>query len=104
MKEKFSDEWIEAQVRLLTKDGPYGQCRDCFKELDVVDNLVARLCFQCESEETNGKDSPKMDCQICRTCGHLLNRHEIEPPYPCYDCDCQSFSYVNGTEREESNE
>lgn len=24
-------------------------------------------------------------------CGHDRDRHEIEPPYPCYDCDCNGF-------------
>lgn len=29
--------------------------------------------------------------QIACTCGHNRERHEIEPPYPCYDCECGSF-------------
>lgn len=24
-------------------------------------------------------------------CGHAANRHEMEMPYPCYECDCKSF-------------
>lgn len=32
-------------------------------------------------------------------CGHGSNRHEIEPPYPCYECGCQSFTVP--TERDE---
>jgi len=30
----------------------------------------------------------------CKVCGHPTYRHEIEPPYPCYDCNCPAFSYV----------
>lgn len=24
-------------------------------------------------------------------CGHWVTDHEIEPPYPCYECDCQQY-------------
>jgi hypothetical protein len=30
----------------------------------------------------------------CKKCGCDRDRHEIEQPYPCYDCECKSFSYV----------
>lgn len=30
----------------------------------------------------------------CKSCGHARERHEEEPPYPCYDCDCETFSHV----------
>ncbi len=30
----------------------------------------------------------------CANCSHDRNRHEMEPPYPCYDCECGGFDYV----------
>lgn len=29
------------------------------------------------------------ETELCQ-CGHAIERHDIEPPYPCYDCDCSS--------------
>ena len=31
---------------------------------------------------------------LCACCGCAIDRHEIEPPYPCYDCDCLSFEHA----------
>jgi hypothetical protein len=28
---------------------------------------------------------------IC-VCGHVGERHEMEPPYPCYECSCESYT------------
>jgi predicted RNA-binding Zn-ribbon protein involved in translation (DUF1610 family) len=28
----------------------------------------------------------------CATCGHEIERHEIEGRYPCYDCGCEGFA------------
>src|SRR6185295_1896757 len=30
----------------------------------------------------------------CKDCDHSRERHEIEQPYPCHDCECQGFTYV----------
>lgn len=30
----------------------------------------------------------------CANCGCWRDRHEIEQPYPCYDCDCESYEIV----------
>jgi hypothetical protein len=29
----------------------------------------------------------------CQMCGCPLDRHEIEPPYPCFECECGGFLY-----------
>jgi hypothetical protein len=39
-----------------------------------------------------------MEPAYCK-CGHGMSRHEIEPPYPCYECDCQGFTYPTDTAR-----
>jgi hypothetical protein len=28
-------------------------------------------------------------------CGHAGERHEIEPPYPCYECSCEIYTVTN---------
>jgi hypothetical protein len=28
--------------------------------------------------------------EVC-VCGHAVRRHEIEPLYPCYECDCENY-------------
>ena len=32
------------------------------------------------------------------TCGHHQDRHNIEPAYPCYDCDCTVFFHQRKVE------
>ena len=34
-------------------------------------------------------------------CGHAVQRHEIEPPHPCYECDCQRMSFDQRREKHE---
>jgi NADH pyrophosphatase NudC (nudix superfamily) len=48
-REKFSDAWIESQLRFMLK--PPSFCGECGAKLDVVDNLDAKLCRQCEEVE-----------------------------------------------------
>lgn len=38
---------------------------------------------------------PGYKSDMC-ACGHRAERHEIEPPYPCHECDCQAFDVLDG--------
>lgn len=93
--QKLVDEVIAKRTAWLTQHGV--QISQEFAEFaEAIGNLTDAVARHAGAGERKPNYAQRGDPTIlCTNCGHVREHHDIEPPYPCFDCEhCEGFSYV----------